>query len=44
VIAEAANRYRVRKVTGKLETRDRDAVEYFDIAGPVPYDKLQPLA
>jgi hypothetical protein len=31
-------------VTGKLETRDRDAVEYFDIAGPVQYDKLQPLA
>ena len=33
----------VRRVTGALETRDRGAVDYFNIAGPVQYDKLTPI-
>jgi hypothetical protein len=37
---DAADRHWVRRVTGALETRDRGAVDYFDIAGPVEYDKL----
>ena len=41
---DAANRHWVRRVTGVLETRDESAVQYFDIAGPVAYDKLAPFA
>jgi hypothetical protein len=41
---DAADRHWVRRVTGALQTRDRGAVDYFDIAGPVEYDKLTPFA
>jgi len=41
---DAANRHWVRRVTGVLQTRVSGAVDYFEIAGPVEYDKLTRLS
>jgi len=41
---DAATRHWVRRVTGALQSRDRGAVDYFAITGPVEYDKLTRLS
>jgi hypothetical protein len=41
---DAATRHWVRRVTGALQPRDRGAVDYFAITGPVEYDKLTRLS